>query len=197
MQPLDFTELGAVNDRDVGALIVKNSGSTVRLSVDVVADPCPDVVWSFNGTALGSSNNTFIYNNPCIQAGGRSLDHTFTLNVVLTDTTSGSYSANFTNAAGSSLVLRAYFTLPGMLSKCLLQVKHCTILDLSMLVPVSVIGLSLNETCLKEGSNVSIRCNIRGFPRPRIKFRKNDVEITPEVGMFENILLEFYDQARI
>ena len=64
--------------------------------------------------------------------------------------------------------------------------------------PISVIGLSLNETCLKEGSNVSIRCNVIGFPRPRIEFRKNDIEITPgpEVGTFENILLEFYDQAR-
>ena len=62
--------------------------------------------------------------------------------------------------------------------------------------PISVIGLSLNDTCLKEGSSISIRCNIRGFPRPGIEFRKNDIEITPEIGMFQNILLEFYDQVR-
>ena len=117
MQPLNFTELGAaVDDRDVGALIVKTSGSTVRFSVNVVADPCPTVVWKFNGTALGSSNNTFMYmyNNPCIEADSRSLNHSFTLNVVRTSTTSGSYSANFTNAAGSALLLRAYITVPGM-----------------------------------------------------------------------------------
>ena len=63
-------------------------------------------------------------------------------------------------------------------------------------MPISAIGLSLNESCLKEGSSVSIRCNVRGFPHPRIDFHKNNIEITPEAGMFENILLEFYDQAR-
>ena len=61
--------------------------------------------------------------------------------------------------------------------------------------PVSIIGLSLNETCLKEDSSISIQCNIRGFPRPRIEFHKNGDEITPEVGMFSNIFLEFYDQV--
>ena len=65
-------------------------------------------------------------------------------------------------------------------------------------MPTSITGLSLNDTCLKEGSSVSIRCNIRGFPRPSIEFRKGNTRIAPEAGMFdENILLEFYDQARI
>ena len=63
--------------------------------------------------------------------------------------------------------------------------------------PVSITGLSLNETCLKEGSSISIRCNIRGFPRPTIEFHKNGDKITPEVGIFLNIFLEFYDQVRI
>ena len=63
-------------------------------------------------------------------------------------------------------------------------------------VPISVFGLSLSESCLKEGSSVFIQCNVSGFPRPRIDFRKNNIKITPEAGMFENILLEFYDQAR-
>lgn len=64
------------------------------------------------------------------------------------------------------------------------------------LEPVLVIGLSLNETCLKEGSTVSLRCEIRGFPRPSIEFRQNDKGITPGSGLFENIFFEFYNQAR-
>ena len=114
MQPLNFAELDAVNDRDVGALIVRNSGSTVRFSVDVVADPCPDVVWKFKGMALGPSDNTFMYNNPCIETGGRNLVWTFIMNVELTLVTSGRYKANFTNFAGSALLPKTYFTIPSM-----------------------------------------------------------------------------------
>ena len=195
VQPLNFTELGALDDRDFGTLIVRSSGSNVMFSVDVVADPCPDVVWIFNSTALGSSNNTFMYNNACRVVDGRNSIWTYTLNVILTSETSGQYLANFTNFVGTALLPRAYFTVPGMLIKinCLLEL--CFLVHQS--VPISVIGLSLNESCLKEGSSVSIRCNVRGFPQPRIKFRKHNIEITPGAGMFENILLEFYDQARI
>ena len=114
VQPLNFTELGAVDDRDVGALIIKSNGSTVRFSVDVVADPCPDVVWKFNGTALGSSNSSFMYNDPCINTGGGNLIWKYTLNVVLTSKTSGQYVANFTSDAGTTLLPRAYFTIPSM-----------------------------------------------------------------------------------
>ena len=63
-------------------------------------------------------------------------------------------------------------------------------------MPVSVFGLSLNETCLKEGGIMSIRCNTRGFPRPNIEFRKNNIKINPEDEMFENVLHESCDQAR-
>lgn len=114
VQPLNFAELGAVDDRDVGVLIVRNNGNTIRFSVDVAADPCPDVVWKFNGTALGPSNNTFNYNNPCIEAGDGSFVWTFKLNVVLALATSGLYAANFTNFAGSALLPKTYFTIPSM-----------------------------------------------------------------------------------
>ena len=115
MQPLNFTELGAVDDRDVGALIVRNNGSTIVFSVDVLADPCPDVVWSLNGTVLGPSNITFTYNNPCTEAGGRSLIWAFTLNVELTLETSGCYMANFTNINGTTSLPRTYITIPSAL----------------------------------------------------------------------------------
>ena len=117
VQPLNFTDLGALYDRDFGALIVRSNVSNVSFSVDVVADPCPDVVWIFNNTALGPSNNTFMYNNPCIAVDGRNSIWTYTLNVILTLETSGQYLANFTNIAGTALLPMAYFTIPGMLIK--------------------------------------------------------------------------------
>ena len=103
---------------------MKNNGSIVRFSVDVMADPCPDVVWIFNNTALGPSNNTFMYNNPCIAVDGRNSVWTYTLSVVLTLKTSGKYSANFTNNAGTAYLLRIYFTVPGMFINAYFIMKH-------------------------------------------------------------------------
>ena len=113
VQPYNFTELDAFNDRDLGALIVRDNGSIVSFSVDVVADPCPEVFWFFNGTRLGPSNETFTYNNTCAETGARSPNWTFTLSVLLIAATSGSYIANFTNIAESTKSSAAYFTIPG------------------------------------------------------------------------------------
>lgn len=113
MKPLNLTRLGALEDQDVGILIIKSINSTVNFFVDVVADPCPNVVWSLNGTALGPINNTFSYNNPCV--GGSSFIWTFTLNVILTSETSGQYMANFTNCNGTTSLPRTYITIPSML----------------------------------------------------------------------------------
>ena len=115
MKPLNLAELGALEDQDFGALIVKDNGSTVSFSVDVMADPCPDVLWSLNGTALGPSNITFAYNNPCLEANEGSFIWTFTLNVVLTLATSGQYMATFTNVNGTNSLPRTYITIPSML----------------------------------------------------------------------------------
>ena len=114
MQRYNNSEFNIFDDRNVGALIAMNSGSTVSLSVDVLANPCPSVVWSFNGTALGPSNDTITYNNPCMEESMLNI-WTYTLNVVLTPATSGQYLANFTNIAGTTFLPRAYFTIPGML----------------------------------------------------------------------------------
>ena len=59
-----------------------------------------------------------------------------------------------------------------------------------------MIGLSLNDTCLKEGSNISFRCEIKGFPRPSVEFQLNGIPIIPGKGEFQNFVLEFYDQVR-
>ena len=61
--------------------------------------------------------------------------------------------------------------------------------------PVSAIGLSLNDTCLKEGSNVSVRCEVKGFPRSSVEFQLNSIPIIPGRGAFQNFVLEFYDQV--
>ena len=55
--------------------------------------------------------------------------------------------------------------------------------------------LSLNETCLKEGSTVSLHCNTRGFPRPRIEFQQDGIEIIPGAEWYSNVLMEHFDQA--
>ena len=83
-------------------------------SVHVIADPCPDITWSFNGTRLGLSNETF---DVCIEVrtpGARSPNWIFTLNVVLTAATSGNYSARFTNIAGTTVLPKTYITIPSM-----------------------------------------------------------------------------------
>ena len=117
VQPYNFTQLDVLDDRELGALLVRDNGTTLSFSVDVVADPCPDVVWCFNGTRLGSSNETFAYNNACMEAGTKRPNWTFTLNVLLTAVTSGKYSASFTNVAGTTLLPMTYFTIPGMFIK--------------------------------------------------------------------------------
>ena len=61
--------------------------------------------------------------------------------------------------------------------------------------PYSVTGLSLNDTCLKEGSTVSLRCEVQGFPRPSVEFQLNSIPITPGRGTFQNFVQEFYDQV--
>ena len=63
--------------------------------------------------------------------------------------------------------------------------------------PYSVIGLSLNDTCLKEGSMVSLRCEVQGFPRPSVEFQLNGIPITPGIGTFQNFVQEFYNQVSI
>ena len=112
--PYNFTELGAFDDRDLGALIVQDNATIVNFFVDVVADPCPDITWFFNGTQLGPVNSIFTYSNPCVGATeGSSPNWRFTLNLTLTEVTSGSYSASFTNIAGTTQLPPAYFTIPG------------------------------------------------------------------------------------
>ena len=135
MVPYNFTELGAFNDRDLGALIVQGDGTTVNFFVDVEADPCPDITWFFNGVQLGPSNSTFTYNNACAVVDPRSPNWRFTLSVpVLTEDTSGTYTASLTNIAGTTpLTTSAYFTIPG---KRVIYVQTSVSLSCPFLPPV-------------------------------------------------------------
>ena len=131
--PYNFKELGAFNDRDLGTLIVQDNGTTINFFVDVIANPCPVVTWFFNSTQLGPSNDTFTYDDLCRNAvQGSSPNWRFNLAVMLTDETSGSYNATFTNIAGTTpLPTPAYFTVPGIyvdslsLSLSLGALGHC------------------------------------------------------------------------
>ena len=112
--PYNFTELNAFEDRDLGALIVQESGTTVNFFINVMADPCPDITWFFNNTLIGPSNASFTYNNACADAGARSPNWRFELNVLLSEDTSGSYTARLSNLAGTApLLTPAYLTIPG------------------------------------------------------------------------------------
>ena len=136
--PYNFTALGAFDDRDLGALIVQDSGTMVNFWVDVMADPCPVVTWFFNGTQLGPSNVKFTYDDPCSNAvEGSSPNWRYNLAVMLTDETSGSYTATFTNIAGTvTLPTPAYFTVPGTLILCVVF-----LLSLSLSVFLSISSL--------------------------------------------------------
>ena len=118
--PYNFTALGAFDDRDLGALIVQDSGTVVNFWVDVIADTCSVITWFFNGTQLGPSNETFTYDDPCHNAApGSSPNWRFNLAVMLMDRTSGSYTATFTNIAETvTLPTPAYFTVPGTWILC-------------------------------------------------------------------------------
>ena len=114
VQPYNFTEFNAFDDRDLGVVFTRDNGSILNFIVDVVADPCPSIEWTFNGTRL-ELNDAIVFNNPCVEEA-RSHNWAFTLNVTITRATSGSYSATLSNIAGTTLLpKRVYFTIPGII----------------------------------------------------------------------------------
>ncbi len=106
------TAIGAVRDRQVGALIVDAFGSMVTVPVSVEAHLCPSVQWSFKGLNIAHGDD-YTITNPCSVADAES-PFTFMLTVNnLTNETSGSYSATFSNLAGSGILPGLYITIPG------------------------------------------------------------------------------------
>ncbi len=108
------TAIGAVRDREFGALFVRNFSSMVTVPVSVDADPCPTVQWYFNGTLIAANDPDYTISNPCTNTSALS-PFVFTLTVTnLTEERSGSYSATFENTGGNGTSPPLYITLPGM-----------------------------------------------------------------------------------
>ena len=105
---------GAVRDRQVGTLIMGDFGTMVTVPVSVEADPCPSVQWSFKDSNI-TNGDKYTITDPCSDVNVES-PFTFMLTVTnLTIETSGSYSATFTNLAGSGVLPDLYITIPGII----------------------------------------------------------------------------------
>ena len=67
-------------------------------------------------------------------------------------------------------------------------------------VPVQVRNLSLTVVdsgfqCLFEGRNVILTCDIFGFPRPEIVFKRENMNVLPGMVGFERIINISFDQV--
>lgn len=104
----------ATTDHLVGSLIIQPSGTTnLVISLVVNFDPCPDVVWSFEGTPITEANVDYVLGSSCDIGSSVDANYTFKLTIVtLTEATSGQYSAELSNVGGSTIA-STYVTLPG------------------------------------------------------------------------------------
>ena len=66
------------------------------------------------------------------------------------------------------------------------------------MVKVQSLSLTVEYTrfqCLLEGRNVILTCEIFGFPRPEIVFKRDDINIIPGMAGFERITNISLDQV--
>ncbi|XP_064407682.1 hemicentin-2-like [Halichondria panicea] len=155
----------------------------VTVPVSVEAHLCPSVQWSFKGLNIAHGDD-YTITNPCSVADAES-PFTFMLTVNnLTNETSGSYSATFSNLAGSGILPGLYITIPVATSD-----------------PVSSLILSVADNsdamCLVNASTVTISCETNGFPRPSVQFLKGQEVITPGQGAFQRVSQTFTDQIQL
>ena len=113
IMPLTATS-DAVADRLLGSVIVEPVGTLNRMITAVVtSDPCPSVMWEFNGEVISDSNPEYTVSNPC--GGADFSPFTFTLTIAnLTQATTGNYSAVFSIPNAEPVRLeRLFVTIPG------------------------------------------------------------------------------------
>ena len=90
-------------------------GGKVTLFAVVTADPCPSIQWRLNGSAVSNGGNYRIV-NPCSSSPAGTTSYNFTLTITANSATAGTYTATFTNAAGTVNVPEVFVTPPGMLA---------------------------------------------------------------------------------
>ena len=104
-------------------LVARRVGGTVTLYAEVVADPCPTIQWSLNGSAV-SSGGDYLIGNPCSNSPAGTTSFNFTLSITATTRTAGMYNAALNNPAGTTEVPDVFVTPPGTCSMLALLVTH-------------------------------------------------------------------------
>ena len=102
---------------------VRPAGDTLTLSVDVTADPCPEVEWRVDGRTLAEveasagCNMTFYTTNSCSDFPDPATgSYTFTIDINnITDCTAGRYTITLSNRAGDVTSDPVFVTPEGML----------------------------------------------------------------------------------
>ena len=108
----------AVQDRDVGPLLVVPNGEEVTLFALVTAYPCPTIQWRLNRNSI-SQSDVYTIGDPCPPDGSPgSTFYNFTLTITVTMGTVGDYTAQLINAAGVVTVEGVFITRPGRLTNC-------------------------------------------------------------------------------
>ena len=96
-------------------LVAPSVGGQVTLFAVVTADPCPTVQWRLNGSVVTNGGN-YMIGNPCSTAPAGTTSFDFTLQINANSATTGTYTATFTNQAGSANMQEVYVTPPGTLA---------------------------------------------------------------------------------
>jgi len=129
---LNSSAVIASKDRDVGPLLVVPSGEEAMLFAVVMGDPCPTVRWRLNGTGIIQSD-AYNVSDPCPPPSSpRSTFYNFTLTINVTMETTGNYTAQLINTAGTTDVTGVFVTPPGMLIACMLLVIKNELINGSM-----------------------------------------------------------------
>ena len=114
VSPLTLTNVLAKSDRYFGTSIVVPGGtSNLVVKARVVAVPCPDVQWRFNGVNIGDEDPMYSVLQPCDDSHGS--EHIFALTIAtVTRATSGNYSAAFSNFFGFGTLPEFTVSIQGM-----------------------------------------------------------------------------------
>ena len=176
-------------------LVAPSDGGNAILFAVVIADPCPTIQWTVNGTAVSGVGYTL--NNPCSSPAGTT-SFNFTLTIAATSARTGTYSATLTNPAGTQFVPEVFVTPPGMtLMENYNQLFYCCFLSSAVPVVITELRISSGPRCLLNATSVDIQCVNFGLPRPEIVFFIGTEQVTPGQGSFEHFIQVSFDTVRL